>query len=80
MHLRLLLIQYDRKEITLIPSFSYFSLHMPYDCMRLILYRVNLYKITNVNYLCDLYRVSQNNRQIFHGQVERAKLNQKVLF
>jgi len=28
----------------------------------------------------DLYRVSQNNRQIFHGQIERTKLSRKVRY
>jgi len=27
-----------------------------------------------------IHRMSGNNRQIFHGQVERTKLNQKVLY
>jgi len=27
-----------------------------------------------------IYRVSRNNRQIFHEQVERTKLNRKVLY
>jgi len=31
------------------------------------------------NYICT-YRVSGNNRQIFHEQVERTKLSRKVLY
>jgi len=31
-------------------------------------------------YIYIMYKVSGNNRQIFHGQVERIKLSRKVLY
>jgi len=39
-------------------------------------------RMTTYMYECiyTVYRVSGNNRQIFHGQIERIKLNRKVLY